>query len=265
MSSNSAPLARLGRFAHARRLPVILSWAFFAIALGIFAPRLEGALSGAMWEVNGSDSLAARTLIERNFGGFSSQSAVVVIHSDTTTVETAEFQARIEAASAVLASESTLTPTVAPQPSLDGHTIMLQAGSLANPTESVRAAERIADDIGDLGGDGFTVALTGSPAFWADFNAVNREGMQKAELVTWPITAVILVLAFGSLAAAGLPLAPDGRWARLGDGHPLRSHAVHRPFHLDAELRDDVRPCPRHRLRPLHRHPLPGGYSRDAR
>ena len=54
--------------------------------------------------------------------------------------------------------------------------------------------------------DEITVALTGSPAFWSDFNAVNREGMMKAEILTWPVTAVILVIAFGTLAAAGLPL-----------------------------------------------------------
>ena len=206
MNASSAPLARVGRWAHAHRLPVILTWAVFAVALGVFAPRLEHALSGAMWEVNGSDSLQARTLIEKNFGGFSSQSAVAVVHSDTLTADSPEFQAKVAAATEALAGESALTPSAPPQPSPDGHTVIIQAGSLVNPTESVRAAERVADDVGKLSGDGFTVALTGSPAFWADFNAVNREGMQKAEMITWPITAVILVLAFGSLAAAGLPL-----------------------------------------------------------
>jgi putative drug exporter of the RND superfamily len=88
--------------------------------------------------------------------------------------------------------------------------VLIQAGALVDPTEAVRAAARISDEIGDLsttdeGGD-ITVALTGSPAFWSDFNEVNREGMMKAELLTWPVTAIILVIAFGTLAAAGLPL-----------------------------------------------------------
>ncbi|WP_322796613.1 MMPL family transporter, partial [Tepidiforma sp.] len=83
---------------------------------------------------------------------------------------------------------------------------MLQAGAVVEPTEAVRAAERVADDIARLDGEEVRVALTGSPAFWADFNAVNREGMMKAEMLTWPVTLLILVAAFGSLAAAGLPL-----------------------------------------------------------
>ena len=203
---SSAPLARLGRAAHAHRLAVILAWVVLAVGLGLFAPRLESALSGAMWEVKGSDSLAARNLIQRDFGGFSSQSAVVVLHSETLSADSPAFQAKVDAATKVLASEAALTPAAPPQPSQDGRTVMLQAGALADPTESVRAAERISQDIGALSDGQVTVALTGSPAFWGDFNAVNREGMMKAELITWPITAVILVIAFGSLAAAGLPL-----------------------------------------------------------
>ena len=77
------PLARLGQWAFGHRRLVIGTWAFFAIGLGIFAPKLEHALSGAMWEVNGSDSLAARQIIDREFGGLSSQSAAVVVYSET--------------------------------------------------------------------------------------------------------------------------------------------------------------------------------------
>ncbi|HEY4669930.1 MAG TPA: MMPL family transporter [Tepidiformaceae bacterium] len=203
---NVGPLATLGRWSHAHRGAVISAWVVVTLALAVFAPRLQGALSGAMWEVNGSDSLAAREIIDEQFGGFSSQSAVVVIHSDTHTVGSAEFDAAIADATAALAEEPAFTPPAPPQPSPDGHTVMLQAGALVDPTEAVRAAEDLSHRIGELSTDEVQFALTGSPAFWGDFNAENEEGMLKAEMLTWPITAVILVLAFGTLAAAGLPL-----------------------------------------------------------
>ena len=204
------PLARLGRWAHARRRYVIAVWALIAIGLGIFAPKLPSALSGAMWEVKGSDSLAARDVIDEQFGGLSSQSAAVVIHSDSLPYDDPAFQEVIADAVAVLDSEDAFGQAMPAQPGMDGQTVMIQAGALVDPTEAIRAAERIHDDVGDLsttddGGD-ITVALTGSPAFWNDFNHVNEEGMMKAEMLTWPVTAVILVLAFGTLAAAGLPL-----------------------------------------------------------
>ncbi|MCA9829147.1 MAG: MMPL family transporter, partial [Dehalococcoidia bacterium] len=200
-----APLGKLGKWANSHRLAVIVSWALFAGALGIFAPKLEHALSGAMWEVNGSDSLAVREIIDEQFGGMSSQSAAVVLYSETLTIDDPAFQERIAEATAAIADEPAFGPAVA-QPGPDGHTVMLQAGALVNPTEAVRAAERLNEHIGELSDETVTVALTGSPAFWGDFNAVNKEGMMKAELLTWPVTAVILVMAFGTLAAAGLPL-----------------------------------------------------------
>ena len=41
---------------------------------------------------------------------------------------------------------------------------------------------------------------------WSDFNEANRDAMLRSELISWPVTLAILVLAFGSLVAAGLPL-----------------------------------------------------------
>ena len=41
---------------------------------------------------------------------------------------------------------------------------------------------------------------------WSDFNEANRSAMLNSEVISWPVTMIILVLAFGSLVAAGLPL-----------------------------------------------------------
>ena len=199
------PLARLGLWTHSHRLAVIVLWVVFAAGLGVFAPKLEHSLSGAMWEVEGSDSLAARTVIEEQFGGMSSQSAAVVLHSDTLAPDDPAFLQRIEQVTAALRAEPAFGPAVV-QSGPDGHTVLVQAGALVDPTEAVRAAERLNEPLGNLGDEVVSVSLTGAPAFWGDFNAVNKDGMMKAELLTWPVTAVILVLAFGTLAAAGLPL-----------------------------------------------------------
>ncbi len=48
--------------------------------------------------------------------------------------------------------------------------------------------------------------LTGAAAMWSDFNAANRSAMLKSEVISWPVTLGIMLLAFGSLVAAGLPL-----------------------------------------------------------
>jgi RND superfamily putative drug exporter len=41
---------------------------------------------------------------------------------------------------------------------------------------------------------------------WADFNNANRSAMLRSEMLSWPVTIAILIIVFGSLVAAGLPL-----------------------------------------------------------
>src|SRR3990170_947730 len=53
---------------------------------------------------------------------------------------------------------------------------------------------------------GMRVDVTGKAAMWADFNRVNKESMLKGELMAWPAVMIVLILAFGSLVAMGLPL-----------------------------------------------------------
>src|SRR5688572_15908304 len=70
----------------------------------------------------------------------------------------------------------------------------------------VRAADDLKGELREAGGADVEVALTGASGLWSDFNEANRAAMLKSELISWPVTLAILVLAFGSLVAAGLPL-----------------------------------------------------------
>ena len=70
----------------------------------------------------------------------------------------------------------------------------------------VAAADDLKSRAGRLTAPGVEANLTGAAGMWSDFNEANREAMLKSELFSWPVTLAILVLAFGSLVAAGLPL-----------------------------------------------------------
>ena len=70
----------------------------------------------------------------------------------------------------------------------------------------VSAADSLKTRLAALSGEGVQVHLTGASGMWCDFNAANRTAMLKSEVISWPVTLGILLLAFGSLVAAGLPL-----------------------------------------------------------
>jgi RND superfamily putative drug exporter len=208
--SSVGPIGRLGRWTASHFRLVLAAWALLAVGLGIFAPKVEHALSGAGWEATGSESVTARELIDRNFDGLSSSALQVVVYSPDATVEARAFKDAIARATSILERDDRVAAVVAPQPGLsiarDGHTAVIQAGAAADPNEMVRVADDLKGKLTDLGGDGVAVNLTGASAMWSDFNEANKTAMLKSELISWPVTLGILVLAFGSLVAAGLPL-----------------------------------------------------------
>ena len=128
----------------------------------------------------------------------------------------------------------------------------------------VAAANDLKSEVADVAAPGIEANLTGAAGMWSDFNEANREAMMKSELISWPVTLAILVLAFGSLVAAGLPLLLTivGLIASAGVLY-LGTQAL-ADLDLGDELRPDVRPGARHRLRAVHRHALPRRALRPA-
>ena len=204
------PLGRLGGFAADHIRAVIAVWAIVAIALAAFAPKVETALSGAGWQADGSESVRARTAIERGFPGLSSSALTVVVHSPSATTSAPEFRRTVRRVERVLAADHRVASVQPPRPgadvSRDGHTAVVTAGANGSPTTMVAAADALKPRLAALATPSVTVALTGSPGMWSDFNEANRTAMMKSELLSWPVTTAIIVLAFGSLVAAGLPL-----------------------------------------------------------
>jgi len=202
------PIGRLGRYTATHFRGVAVAWVLVAVALGVFAPKVEHALSGAGWEATGSESVTARDLVDRSFQGISSSALQVVVHSPDKKVADPAFQQTIASAERTLEGDSRVAGVVSPQPgqsiSRDGHTAVIQAGAADNPNEMVRAADDLKAEL--KGTDEVQVSLTGASGMWSDFNEANRSAMLKSEVISWPVTMVILVLAFGSLVAAGLPL-----------------------------------------------------------
>ncbi len=204
------PVGRLGGWAADHIRAVTVAWVVVAAALAVFAPRVETALSGAGWQANGSESVQARTLVERNFHGLSSSAPLVVLHSPTLTANASAFRAVTARVEAILRSDSRVSTVVLPKPgstiSADGHTALVTAGANGDPTAMVAAADHLKGPLADVGTSQVSVSLTGASGMWSDFNAANRSAMMRSELFSWPLTLAILVLAFGTLVAAGLPL-----------------------------------------------------------
>ena len=212
-SSSIKPTTTLGRLAawaaDHRRL-VVIAWASAVLVLGALTPFADRALSGAGWEAPGSESGQARRAVESHFPGQGTYALSVVVagaRAGTRGSADARHARRGRAGSSWRPSRE---PRARPQPgvtlSRDGRTAIVVGLAGAPPAEMVEAAGRLKHRLARLSRPGVAVRLTGPAAMWSDFNAANKTAMMKSEALSWPLTLTLLVLAFGTLVAAGLPL-----------------------------------------------------------
>jgi RND superfamily putative drug exporter len=201
---------RLGLWTADHRRIVALAWAALVISLGAFAPFAERALSGAGWEAAGSESVEARETLEARFPGQGSYALTAVISSTRATVDTEAFKAVVARVTSLLAADEAVARVVAPQPngsiSRDRRAVVVRGLAAESPPAMVEAAGRLKGQVADASEPGIEARLGGSATLWSDFNAENKSAMLKGELLSWPLTLGLLVIAFGSLVAAGLPL-----------------------------------------------------------
>ena len=136
MTPARGPIGRLGAYAATHFRTVAIAWTIIALGLGFLAPRVEHALSGAGWEATGSESLEAREKADASFGGLSSSSLMVVIHSDGPAFGTAPFREAIADARGTLEADPRIGSVIPPRPgssvSPDGRTAVIQATAAAD-------------------------------------------------------------------------------------------------------------------------------------
>jgi RND superfamily putative drug exporter len=210
-TNRRSPLARLGRWTATHFRAVLLAWLVIVGVFGVFAVRVEHALAGAGWQDSTSQSVRARDIVQRDFAGLGSTAlqVVVVDHNAPITSSPAAQQVVTNVARTLRSSPDVSTVTL-PQPGLslsrDGRTAVVTAGAAADPNAMVNAADALNRPLSQLARPGVSVTLTGDSALWADFNNANRSAMLRSEMLSWPVTIAILIVVFGSLVAAGLPL-----------------------------------------------------------
>jgi putative drug exporter of the RND superfamily len=210
-TGHGGPLARLGRWTATHFGAVLLVWLVIVGTFGVFAVRVEHALAGAGWQDSTSQSVKARDIVQHHFAGLGATAlqVVVVDHNGPIASSPAAQRVVTDVARTLRANPDVSTVTL-PQPgvslSRDGRTAIVTAGAASDPNAMVAAADTLNPKLSALARPGVSVTLTGDSALWADFNNANRSAMLRSEMLSWPVTIAILILVFGSLVAAGLPL-----------------------------------------------------------
>lgn len=176
-------------------------WAAAALA-GMFAwSALDGRLNGA-GEAPESESHTVSEIIRGDFGEAAAGSFLVLYEAPSTRWRSPAFvkavRASVRRAARAAGGRSSPLLNVSPR-----------AAYAALPTElSAAAATKRAAAIEQAAGrvPGARVEITGFPIVTAKLSSIITHDLRRAEMVAIPITAVILLLLFGSIPAVAVPL-----------------------------------------------------------
>ncbi|HEU0286693.1 MAG TPA: MMPL family transporter [Nocardioidaceae bacterium] len=200
------PLGRLAGLSFRRRGMVLLAW---LLGLGL-AIGLSSAFGGDLatgTSLPGSDSKQAQTLLEQRFPGQSGDQVDVVVRADDVT--SADVRSRVDSLLDDLAGLPHVAEVMDPYASSatvspDGRTLVARlyldvAHARDMPTGDI---ERLQSTAEAAQGDGVEIALGGRA-----IQRVDQPESSNTELLGLVAAAVVLLVTFGSVVAAGLPLA----------------------------------------------------------
>ncbi|WP_231635356.1 MMPL family transporter [Luteipulveratus halotolerans] len=176
-------------------------------------PKFSDSLTGSSLNVSGSQSARAEQLLQEEFSGGITEDAAVVIDSMSRPVTDSQVKRVVAAASSLLREHPGVVrvqdPYTAPdgtQISRDGRTALVLVGLSGEERSRQNMVPKLQAVLDNVATDEVTVHLTGSSALNAAVVEQEDKDLARAESIGLPVALLVLLLAFGTLVAAGLPL-----------------------------------------------------------
>ncbi|MFJ8585361.1 MMPL family transporter [Streptomyces sp. NPDC093595] len=202
-------MAALARWCIDHRLVAVLLWLLTFGGVAAAASTAGPAYSND-YGVSGTESGRAASLLEEGFRGTGGDSDTIVWHTDRGSVRATGVEERVTGMLDEVAELPGITAVISPYDdegtgaiSEDGRTAYATV-TFGKPAEDITEAEAraVVDTARRAAGDGLQVELGGSAIALTETPASHT-----AEIVGVAVAAVVLFLAFGSLAASLLPIA----------------------------------------------------------
>lgn len=207
--------AALGRFAYRRRKLIVCVWSL-AFAAGLIASAsVASQLKGGGFTTPSSPSQVGQREMQERLG-FGPASLTLVFSSGTLSARSPAFKAQVQETLAGIeqAGLDGLTNVRTVWSTGDTGFISRDGRATFAVIEFDGASEQVQAQIPALrralAPTGLTMYLTGDPAVYAELEQRSAADLRTAESYTIPVAALVLVLIFGTLVAAGLPVIGGG-------------------------------------------------------
>ena len=188
------------------------AWLAIVVVSIPLAGRQTEHLSGGGFEVPGSQSQAVEDALEQDFAPSKAGAVAVVLEAERDAGRE-QREAAVERVAAAVERTPKLELTASSRRAAEAE--FARDDVVVIPLATQERASELTDSASDLRealapgepDDGVTPYLAGQPAVYAGLQELSKEDLERAELLGFPIVALILLAVFGSIAAASLPLA----------------------------------------------------------
>jgi RND superfamily putative drug exporter len=214
------PLARVGIFCARHAHATVFAWTIAAALGAVGASRLPPLLFSGSGDIPDSPSLNVDRMLRTEFVNGHAQLLILALHSADLDRAPQAVASLLRAVAARL-KESPLVGEVIGEDDIPdkrmlpvpgtGHAVLisLKAADVREAEQAIPRLRAAVDPIlqaAKADHPDLHWAMTGRAALTYDLNAFNAQDTTRAEMRALPLTLLILIFAFGSLAAAGLPL-----------------------------------------------------------
>ncbi len=203
--------AALGRFSYRFRRWIPPIGLAVVIGLSIWVSQAGGDLSQGGWQIEGSESMTTEQLLADRFGEQATAIFVILADPDGDAASDA-FQEVVAGAVAPLAEDPAVDEIITHADNGDARflstdgTMTFALVRLNSPDEeAVEDSQRLVGLV-EQPPSVDEMWVTGVPVVYEEFNAVIEEDLRQAELISLPLAGAILLVVFGTLVGAGLPL-----------------------------------------------------------
>jgi uncharacterized membrane protein YdfJ with MMPL/SSD domain len=206
---------RLGR---GQKLAVLAWVAVLVVALPLARHQTSRLTAGGFTDPGAPSGMVSRAIQADRFGGVrDAQLAVVVapragasVGEVSSAVGSIADRARVRG---VTVSSEARAASLAAARSAPGRPVVVRLDYRGSEQDAIDVAKRLqtrlgisSDSPGRFAGGRVEAYLVGQPALWAAYQPVASHEASQAEGRGFPVIAIVLLVVFGSLAAAALPL-----------------------------------------------------------
>jgi RND superfamily putative drug exporter len=204
---------RIGDLSYRFRWAILLLWGLVLVSSAFFAPQLSGRLQGGGFEGANSEAERVQELMTDEFGR-SPATLTVVFTGNGLPARSEEFQDAQEEALAGARQLDDVRQVVSYAGSGDDRFISQdgkKSYAVITSNVSVDATRNVVDEVRrTVRSDDLETYVTGAPAVYQDLEEASNEDVKDAEKYAFPFAVVILIFAFGTLVAAGVPVLIGG-------------------------------------------------------